>query len=147
MPDTANNWNESILADFRAHEGRITEGRLKGASLLLMTTTGVKTGQPRTVFLGYHLDAGRYIVVGSNQGRDDHPAWLENVRRNPIVTAEVGTETFQARATITEGAERRRLLDARIAAVPQFGVYQGMTKRELPVVALKRIDEPGPSAG
>jgi len=147
MPDATNNWNATILADFRAHEGRITEGRLKGATLLLLTTTGAKTGEPRTAFLGYHLDGGRYIVVGSNQGRDEHPFWLENVRKNPDVTVELGTETFQARATITEGAERRRLLDDRIAAVPQFGVYEGMTKRELPVVALERIEKPGQTAG
>ena len=146
MPET-NNLNESILADFRAHAGQITEGRLKGASLLLLTTTGAKTRLPRTAFLGYHLDGGRYIVVGSNFGRDDHPAWLENVRKNPIVSVEVGTETFQARATITEGAERRRLLDDRIAAVPQFGVYEKMTKRDLQVIALQRIDEPGQTAG
>jgi deazaflavin-dependent oxidoreductase (nitroreductase family) len=147
MPANTNNWNETILADFRAHDGQITEGRLKGASLLLMTTTGAKTGQPRTVFLGYHLDGGRYIVVGSNQGRDEQPAWLENVRKNPAVTIEVGTEKYQARATITEGAERRRLLDERIAAVPRFGEYEKMTGRELPVLALKRIDQPGQTAG
>ena len=63
------------------------------------------------------------------------------------MTVELGTETFQARATITEGAERRRLLDDRIAAVPQFGVYQQMTKRELPVIALERVDKPGQTAG
>jgi deazaflavin-dependent oxidoreductase (nitroreductase family) len=147
MPTTTNNWNESILADFRAHAGQITEGRLKGASILLMTTTGAKTGEPRTAFLGYHLDGERYIVVGSNQGRDEQPAWLENVRKNPTVTIEVGTEKFPARATVTEGAERTRLLDDRIAAVPQFGVYRQMTKRELPVVALERIDEPRQTAG
>jgi deazaflavin-dependent oxidoreductase (nitroreductase family) len=147
MPDATNNWNESILADFRAHQGRITAGRLTGATLLLMTSTGARTGERRTAFLGYHMDGGRYIVVGSNQGRDVHPAWLENLRKDPIVTVEVGTETFPARATITEGAERRRLLDDRIAAVPQFGVYQQMTKRELPVVALERLDEPGQAAG
>ena len=147
MPTDANNWYDAILADFRAHGGQITEGRLKGASLLLMTSVGAKTGLSRTAFLGYHLDDGRYIVVGSNQGRDEHPAWLENLRRNPIVTVEVGTEKFQARATITAGAERRRLLDDRIAAVPQFGVYEKMTKRELPVLALRRIDEPVQTAG
>ena len=92
MSDATNNWNATILADFRAHEGRITEGRLKGATLLLLTTTGAKTGEPRTAFLGYHMDGGRFIVVGSNQGRDEHPFWLENVRRNPIVTVELGTE-------------------------------------------------------
>ena len=146
MPET-NNVNESILADFRAHAGQITEGRLKGASLLLMTTTGAKTGKPRTAFLGYHLDGGRYIVVGSNFGRDEQPAWLENVRKDPNVAVEVGTEKFRARATITEGAERRRLLDDRIAAVPQFGVYEKMTTRDLQVIALERIDEPGQTAG
>jgi deazaflavin-dependent oxidoreductase (nitroreductase family) len=140
-------WNATILADFRAHAGQITEGRLKGASILLMTTTGAKTGRPRTAFLGYHLDGGRYIVVGSNMGRAEHPAWLENVRKNPDVTVEVGTETFRARATITEGAERRRLLDNRIAAVPRFGEYEKMTERELQVIALDRIDEPGQTAG
>ena len=93
------------------------------------------------------MDGGRFIVVGSNQGRDLHPFWLENVRKNPIVTVELGTEEFQARATITGGAERRRLLDDRIAAVPQFGVYQEMTRRELPVVALERLVEPGRTAG
>jgi deazaflavin-dependent oxidoreductase (nitroreductase family) len=147
MPDAPNNWNETVLADFRAHAGQITEGRLKGASLLLMTTTGAKTGEPRTAFLGYHLDSGRYIVVGSNQGRDTHPFWLENVRRNPIVTVELGTEKFQARATIADETERRRLLDDRIAAVPQFGVYESMTKRDLPVVALERIVKPAQTAG
>jgi deazaflavin-dependent oxidoreductase (nitroreductase family) len=146
MP-TTNNWNDTILADFRAHGGQITEGRLKGASILLMTTTGAKTGRARTAFLGYHLDGGRYVVVGSNQGRDEHPAWLNNLRQNPIVTVEVGTEKFRARATITAGAERRRLLDDRVAAVPQFGVYEKMTKRELPVIALERIDEPRQTAG
>jgi hypothetical protein len=63
------------------------------------------------------------------------------------VTVEVGTEKFQARATITEGAERRRLLDDRIAAVPQFGVYETMTKRALPVIALERLAKPGHTAG
>jgi deazaflavin-dependent oxidoreductase (nitroreductase family) len=140
-------WNETILADFRAHAGQITEGRLKGASILLLTTKGARTGKPRTAFLGYHMDAGRYIVVGSNMGRDEHPAWLENLRKDPDVSVEVGTEKFRARATITGGAERRRLLDDRIAAVPRFGEYEKMTERELQVIALERIDEPGQTAG
>jgi deazaflavin-dependent oxidoreductase (nitroreductase family) len=139
MPGTENSWNDGIMADFHAHSGQITEGRLAGARLLLMTTTGAKTGLPRTAPVGYHLDGARYVVVGSNSGRDTQPAWLANVAKNPIVTVEVGTEKFQARATITSGAERRRLLDERIAAIPQFGVYETMTKRELPVLVLERI--------
>lgn len=134
-----NNWNETIIADFHAHGGQITLGRLAGASMLLMTTIGAKTGEPRTAPVGYHREADSYVVVGSNAGRDEQPAWLANVRKNPLVTVEVGTEKFEARARITEGAERRRLLDDRIAAVPQFGVYEKMTARELPVLVLDRV--------
>jgi len=134
-----NNWNETIIADFHAHGGQITVGRLAGSSMLLMTTIGAKTGEPRTVPVGYHREGDSYIVVGSNAGRDEQPAWLANVRKNPLVTVEVGTEKFQARARITEGAERRRLLDDRIAAVPQFGEYEKKTARELPVLVLDRV--------
>jgi deazaflavin-dependent oxidoreductase (nitroreductase family) len=133
-------WNDAVVADFRAHDGRITQGRLAGATMLIMTSTGAKTGLPRTVPLGYHRDGESYILVGSNNGRDEQPEWLANLRKNPIVTVEVGTETFQARATVTGGSERRRLLDARIAAVPIFGDYERKAKRELPVIVLERID-------
>ena len=139
MATDTNNWNETIIADFRAHGGQITLGRLAGASMLLMTTIGAKTGEQRTAPVGYHREGDSYIVVGSNAGRDEQPAWLANVRKNPLVTVEVGTEKFQARARITEGAERSRLLDDRIAAVPQFGDYQKMTARELPVLVLDRV--------
>jgi deazaflavin-dependent oxidoreductase (nitroreductase family) len=141
MPDAReNDWNSSIEADFRAHGGQITEGPLKGASLLLLTSTGARSGLPRLAPVGYHLDSGRYIVVGSNSGRDEQPSWLANVVKDPVVTVEVGAEKFRARAWIAEGAERRRLLDDRIAAIPQFGAYEKMTKRELPVLILERID-------
>lgn len=134
-------WNESMMADFRSHGGQITQGPLTGASLLLMTSTGAKSGQARTTPLGYTRDGERYVVIGSNSGRDDQPAWLTNVKANPIVTLEVGSERFQARATVTEGAERRRLLDAHIAAIPAFGDYERMTSREIPAVVLERIAE------
>ena len=133
-------WNDAIIADFRAHEGRITQGRLAGAVMLIMTSTGARTGLPRTVPLGYHRDGERYVLVGSNSGRDEQPEWLANLTKNPVVTVEVGTETFQARATVTGGSERRRLLDARIAAVPIFGDYERKANRELPVIVLERID-------
>jgi deazaflavin-dependent oxidoreductase (nitroreductase family) len=135
-----NSWNESIMADFRAHGGQITEGRLKGAAVLLMTSIGARSGLPRIAPVAYHRDGSSYVIVGSNSGRDDQPTWLENIRRNPVVTVEVDNEKFQARARITEGTERRRLLDARIAAIPQFGEYEKMTTRELPVIRLDRIE-------
>lgn len=140
MPGPENNWSDSMIADFRAHGGQITDGRLAGASLLIMTTTGAKTGLPRPALVGYDRDGDCYVVVGSNAGRDEQPTWLANITKNPVVTVEVGTEKFQARTRITEGAERRRLLDARIAAVPMFGEYEKKTARQLPVIVLERIE-------
>jgi len=133
-------WNETLIADFHAHGGQITLGRLAGATMLIMTSVGARTGLPRTCPLGYHRDGESYVLVGSNSGLPEQPEWPTNVAKNPIVTFEVGTETFQARARVTEGAERRRLLDDRIAAVPIFGDYERKSGRELPVVVLERID-------
>ncbi len=105
-----------------------------------MTSTGVRSGEPRTAPLGYTRDGARYVVVASNSGRDQQAEWVANIVADPIVTVEVGTETFQARTEVTQGAERRRLLDAHIAAIPIFGRYESMTSRELPVVILERLD-------
>jgi deazaflavin-dependent oxidoreductase (nitroreductase family) len=140
MPGPENTQGDPMIVDFRAHAGQITEGRLAGASLLIMTTTGAKTGQPRPAMLGYDREGDCFVVVGSNFGRATQPTWLANIRKNAIVTIEVGTEKFRARTRITQGAERRRLLDARIAAVPIFGDYERKANRELPVVILERIE-------
>jgi len=138
-PDESS-WNDALMADFRSHDGQITQGRLAGAKMLLMTSVGAKTGLPRICPLGYHRDGERYVIVGSNSGKDEQPSWLANVKKNPLVTLEVGTEKFGARATVTEGDERRRLLDDRIAAVPIFGEYEKKAHRDLPVVVLERLD-------
>ena len=132
-------WNERMIADLREHGGRSTHERFLDSHLLVLTTIGAKTGTPRSMPLGYTRDGESYVVVGSNSGADVQPAWLANVRANPEVTVEAAGETFRARATITEGAERRRLLDAHQAAIPIFRRYEEMTERELPVVVLERI--------
>lgn len=132
-------WNASTIADFRAHQGAITSGPLAGSNLLLMTTAGAVSGEPRVAALGYTRDEDRYVVVGSNSGRSQHPDWLRNIEAKPQVTVEVGDETFEALATVTTGPERRRLLDAHIAAIPIFGRYESMAGRELPVVTIARI--------
>lgn len=132
-------WNANTIADFRAHRGAITVGRLAGSNLLLMTSTGAKTSRPNVAPLGYTRDGDRYVVVGSNMGRPANPQWLRNIQADPAVTLEVGDETFEATAIVTVGAERRRLLDAHIAAIPMFGKYEAMTERELPVVTLSRV--------
>ncbi len=133
-------WNAAMIAGFRANNGEILEGPLAGSHLLLLTTTGAKSGQPRTAPLGYTRDGDRYVVVGSNSGGSEHSSWYGNVQADPNVIVEVGTDRFPARARATEGDERRRLLDAHIAAIPQFGIYEKMTDRLLPVVVIERVE-------
>jgi deazaflavin-dependent oxidoreductase (nitroreductase family) len=141
MPvDTATmNWNDALIADFRANEGRITVGPMTGASLVLLTTTGARSGLPRTTPLAYTRDGERYVVVGSNSGEPTHPAWLANLQANPEVFVEVGAEAFRAHAVVTSGAERRRLFEAHAVVLPGFAAYQKKTDRELAVVILERI--------
>lgn len=134
-------WNNATIADFRGHGGRITTGPLAGAAILLMRTTGARTGEVRTAPLGYTRDGERYVVVGSNSGLPHQPGWLYNIRTEPLVTIEVGSETFKARATVIEGSERRRLWNAHVAAIPAFGDYERMTDRELQVVTVERLAE------
>ncbi len=137
-PDEAA-WNDRIIADFHEHAGQITQGRLAGSNLLLMTSIGSRSGEPRISPLGYTRDGDRYVVVGSNSGLPYQPAWLANIGANPVVGVEVGTETFRGRATISEGAERQRLWEAHVAALPHFANYAKMTERELPVVVIERL--------
>jgi deazaflavin-dependent oxidoreductase (nitroreductase family) len=131
-------WNQNHIHDFRAHGGAITQGPLAGANLLLLTTTGAKTGEPRVTPLGFTRDGERWVVVGSNSGHPRDPAWLANVRAHPDVTLEVGSETFPALATITTGPERQRLWDAHKAAIPAFAQYEDMVERELQIATLER---------
>ena len=131
-------WNAAMMADFRAHEGQITAGPLAGSNMVLLTTTGAKSGERRTVPIGYTRDGDRYVLVGSNSGKPEAPQWAANIAANPAVTVEVDTETFTGKATIASGAERQRLLAAHIAAIPIFGTYEAMAGRELPVVVLER---------
>lgn len=131
-------WNATMIADFRAHGGAITSGPLAGSNLLLLTSTGAKTRKPQVAPLGYTMDGDRYVVVGSNSGRPQNPEWLRNIQANRLVTVEVGGEQIQAAATVTTGAERRRLLDAHIAAIPIFADYEAKAGRDLPVVTLAR---------
>ena len=133
--------DDAIITDFHEHAGQITRGRLAGANLLLMTSIGAASGEPRTSPLGYTRDGERYVVVGSNSGLPHQPAWLANIAANPLVGIEVGVETFKARATITTGTERQRLWAVHVAKIPYFATYEKMVERELPVVAIERLAE------
>jgi deazaflavin-dependent oxidoreductase (nitroreductase family) len=132
-----NAFNRTLIEKFRANGGK-GSGMFADAPLLVLTTTGARTGLPRVVPLVYSTDNGRLVVIASKGGAPTHPDWFYNLRANPVVTVEVGTETFPARATIPEGAERKRLFDQMAAQMPGFAEYQRNTTRQIPVIVLER---------
>jgi len=130
---------EALIVDFRAHQGEVTSGPFTGRPVLLLTTTGARSGLPRLAPLVYTRDGGRYVIIASKGGSPSHPAWYGNLVANPVVTVEVGGETFQARSMVAEGTERDRLFAAQATAFPQFNDYQRRTSRVIPVVLLERL--------
>lgn len=136
--DEFKNFNENLIAEFRANAGKVG-GMFEGSPMMLLTTTGAKSGQSRVAPLVYTTDNGRYVIIASKGGAPTNPDWFHNLRAHPEVTVEMGTETFPARAAVTEGAERQRLFDQQAALMPGFAEYQKNTTRQLPVVVLERI--------
>jgi deazaflavin-dependent oxidoreductase (nitroreductase family) len=129
----------ALITDFRANGGQVTSGPFAGRPVLLLTTTGAKSGQPRLAPLVYSRDGDHYVIVASKGGAPTHPAWYQNLLAHPTVTVEVGEGTFEARARVTEGAERDRLFAQRAADSPNFAEYQRRTTRVIPVVVLERL--------
>jgi deazaflavin-dependent oxidoreductase (nitroreductase family) len=125
--------NIKVIEEFRQSGGRSGAGRT-----LLLTSIGAKSGRERTVPLAYLADGERLLIFGSRAGSDKHPDWYWNLRKNPIVTVEVGSEKYQARATPVEGEERDRLFARQKEAMPVFADYEARTKRVIPVFALER---------
>jgi deazaflavin-dependent oxidoreductase (nitroreductase family) len=133
--------DRALIDDIRAHGGEVTQGVHSGRTLLLLTTRGAKSGEPRLAPLVYTRDGDRYVIVASKGGAPAHPAWYVNLVANPVVTVEVGSATFAARAVVTEGAERDRLFAAHAVEFSYFTGYQKKTSRIIPVVLLERIED------
>jgi len=131
--------NDPVIAQYRATGGQVT-GRYAGRPLLLLTTTGAKSGQPRVTPLNYSTDGERLIVIASKGGSPTHPDWYRNLVAHPQVTIEQGSETFQAHATTAEEPERSRLFAQQAADMPFFAEYERIvTARQIPVVVFTRI--------
>ena len=130
-----NSYNHTVIENFRANRGKV-EG---GGSLLLLTTTGAKSGQPRTTPLAYSIDGDHLIVAASKAGAPTNPDWYFNLLANPIVTVELGAERFQAHARVVEGEERDRLYQRHAELMPGFADYQQKTQRQIPVIILERM--------
>lgn len=134
-----NDFNQKVITEFRANQGKVG-GQMEGMPVLLLTTKGAKTGRPFTKPLAYTKDGNRLVVIASFAGSPHHPAWYVNLVANPTVTIEVGTESFQARAITTSGEERERLFNAQAKLMPIFNDYKTKTSRQLPVVVFERIN-------
>lgn len=140
-----NDFNQQIIKEFRANAGQVG-GPFEGGRLLLLTTTGARTGARHTTPLGYLPDGERKLIIASALGAPAHPAWYHNLRADPRVTVEDGTFTYPAQAIIVEGEERERLFARAAQADPGWADYQARTTRIIPVIALTPTHA-GPPAG
>lgn len=128
-------WNTKIIEEFRANDGQVG-GPFEGAPVLLLHTTGARSGLERVNPMMYlDLDGGRYVFA-SKAGADSHPDWYHNLVANPAVTVEVGSETYPATAVPVAGEDRDRIYAEQARRYPGFGEYQAKTRRVIPVVEL-----------
>ena len=135
-----NAYNRQLIEEFRASRGKSSNPML-GRPLLLLTTTGAKSGQLRTTPMMYIRVDDQLLVIASNAGAPSHPDWYYNLVAHPEVTVEVGNEIFDAIAIVTEGEERQRLWTRVVEQYPFFADHQAKVTRQIPVIVLKRREE------
>jgi len=132
-----NDFNTNIINEFRANGGKVG-GPFDGAPMVLITTTGAKTGRRRTNPLVYTTDGDRVVIIASKAGAPTNPDWYHNLKANPDVPVEIGDETFEATAEEATGDERDRLFNAQAEVMPGFKDYETKTTRRIPVMVLTR---------
>ncbi len=139
IPDaeTMKVFNANIVEEFRANGGKVG-GPFEGADLLLLTTTGAKSGQPRLNPLAYLRIDGRLLIIGSYAGADVDPAWVHNLRANPRAHVEAGTQSYDVEAHELAPAERDAAWSQIVTVAPRFGDYQTSTSRVIPLFELRR---------
>jgi len=134
---TPNDFNHKIIEDFRANGGKVGPP-FEGAPMILLTTTGAKSGRPFTTPLVYLPDGEDWVIIASKAGAPSHPDWYHNLKAHPDVTIEVGTEKLSARATEVTGAERDELYARQVEVMPGFAEYAAKAGRVIPVIRLTR---------
>lgn len=137
VTDSPTDWVASHIRSYVETDGR--EGHYwNGVPTLLLTTTGRKSGTPRRTALIYGRDGARYLVVASQGGAPTHPSWYLNLRADPMVQVQVGSQKFAARASEATGSEKARLWKI-MAAIWTYDEYQAKTEREIPLVVLEPV--------
>lgn len=132
-------FTKALMADLREHGGQVTSGPMAGGRLLILTTTGAKTGQPRVAVVKYTRDDDAYVVVGAKSGAPTDPMWFKKLATNPVVTLEADGETVEARATVAQGDDRDRLWSRHVAAHPEDAEFPEKSGRVIPVVRLTPV--------
>jgi deazaflavin-dependent oxidoreductase (nitroreductase family) len=135
IPTDMKTFNRAVIEEHRANGGRLS-GPMAGRGVLLLTTTGARSGEPRTVVIGYGRRGAELIAIASNNGAPAHPSWYRNLAVNPTAMVEVGPEAFEVRVRTARPDEREEL--AKI--VPYLESQQKLTPREIPIVVLERIE-------
>ena len=134
--ETIKAFNNNVADEFRANDGKVG-GQFEGADLLLLTTTGAKSGEPRVSPLAYFRIDGKLLIIGSFAGSDVNPAWVHNLRANPAARVEIGNESSDVTARELPSDERDELFGQITAAAPGFAEYQAKTTRVIPVFELQ----------
>jgi deazaflavin-dependent oxidoreductase (nitroreductase family) len=141
MSEAENLFGDEHVRRYRETGGEVGHIWREGSTILLLTTTGRKSGEPRTTPLIYAQDGDRYVIVASKGGAPEHPGWYENLAKDPNVDLQVKDQVFPARARTAEGEERERLWRKANEVWPHYDEYQTQTDREIPVVLLERASD------
>lgn len=141
----SSNWQDmqqSLVKQIRTNpEGVVTSGPFEGRNVLILTTTGAKSGEERSTPLVFSWEKGHHVIVASKGGAPTHPAWYHNLRTHPVVTVEAGGEKFKARAKVVGDEDYERLYKQHADPNPGFWDYRKKTDRKIPVVVLERLDK------
>jgi len=135
IPQDMKAFNRAIVQEWRANAGWLS-GPMAGRNLILLTTTGARSGQPRTIVVGFGRNGDNLVAIASNNGAPAHPAWYLNLLADPVATVELGADKFDIRARPARPDEREELAKA----VPYLESQQQLTEREIPLVILERIE-------
>jgi deazaflavin-dependent oxidoreductase (nitroreductase family) len=133
IPADMKAFNQKLIEEYRANRGKLS-GPVAGSQLLLLTTTGAKSGKERTTVIGYRKDGERLVAIASGNGAPKHPAWFLNLQARPIATVEVGADKFKVRARTARPEEQERLK----GVVSYIEQQQKLTTREIPIVVFDR---------
>jgi deazaflavin-dependent oxidoreductase (nitroreductase family) len=134
-----NAFEDALIDHMRANDGNVTTGPLAGHPLLVLTSTGATTGEPRRAILTFSRDGEDYVVAGTASGAPTDPAWVRNLLHAPDVAVEAEGRQFEATARVVDGADRDRLWNQHVEALPWFAEYPEKSGRTIPMVRLTPV--------